>query len=276
MSSFCQFEIGQIVTNSEIVSEFQCGNMVGMRRSNAKNSLILISDHTKSLYDDKWSRGILNYTGMGKSGDQSFDFMQNKTLAHSLSNGIEVHIFEVLVPRQYIYQGRVTLVGEPYQEVQNGDDGILRKVWMFPLRLNDESRPIPEEAIEENIKLKAKTAQRLSLMDLKRVAEQNECEVVSSRKVTSNAYLRDVFVAEFAKRRADGYCQLCDKPAPFSNRDGIPYLECHHIEWISNGGSDTIENTVALCPNCHRKMHILDLVSDKKKLVEVAEKEIVY
>ena len=54
MSNFCKFTVGQTVTNNELVSEFQCGNMGGMRRSNAKNSLILISDHTKSLYDDKW------------------------------------------------------------------------------------------------------------------------------------------------------------------------------------------------------------------------------
>jgi len=45
MSNFCKFTVGQTVTNNELVSEFQCGNMGGMRRSNAKNSLILISDH---------------------------------------------------------------------------------------------------------------------------------------------------------------------------------------------------------------------------------------
>jgi len=272
MSSFCKFEIGQIVTNNEIVSEFQCGNMGGMRKSNAKNSLILISDHTKSLYDDKWYGDILHYTGMGKSGDQSLDFMQNKTLAQSPTNRIEVHLFEVLIPRQYIYQGRVTLVGEPYQEFQNGDDGIPRYVWMFPLKLNNESEPIPKEILEENIIVKERIAQRVSLGDLKRLAEQNESEVVSSRKITSNASIRDVFVAEYAKRKANGVCQLCYEPAPFSNRDGNPYLECHHIIWISNGGSDTIENTVALCPNCHRKMHVLNLESDKVMLNEKASK----
>jgi 5-methylcytosine-specific restriction protein A len=273
MSSFCKFKIGQVVTNNEIVSEFQCGNMGGMRKSNAKNSLILISDHTKSLYDDKWYGDILHYTGMGKSGDQSLEFMQNKTLAQSQTNGVEVQLFEVLIPRQYIYQGKVTLVGEPYQEVQNGDDGIPRYVWMFPLILNDVSEPIPKGVLEENIIIKEKIAQRQSFMDLKRLAEQNGSEVVSSRKITSNAYIRDAYVAEFAKRRADGYCQLCEKPAPFSNRDGIPYLECHHIEWISKGGSDTIENTVALCPNCHRKMHEWNLKSDRDKLIEMSSKE---
>lgn len=49
MSSFCKFKIGQKVTNSEIISEFKCGNMGGMRRSKATNSLVIISDHTKGL-----------------------------------------------------------------------------------------------------------------------------------------------------------------------------------------------------------------------------------
>jgi len=40
----------------------------------------------------------------------------------------------------------------------------------------------------------------------------------------------------------------------------------HHIEWLSRGGQDTIDNTAALCPNCHRKMHALDIESDKKLL----------
>jgi 5-methylcytosine-specific restriction protein A len=40
-------------------------------------------------------------------------------------------------------------------------------------------------------------------------------------------------------------------------------LEVHHIQWLSNDGDDTIDNIVALCPNCHRKMHILDLEKDR-------------
>jgi 5-methylcytosine-specific restriction protein A len=38
MSSFCKFKIGQTVKHSDIIAEFQCGNMGGMRRSKAINS----------------------------------------------------------------------------------------------------------------------------------------------------------------------------------------------------------------------------------------------
>ena len=69
-----------------------------------------------------------------------------------------------------------------------------------------------------------------------------------------------------AKRRANGICQLCDEPAPFKDKNGEPFLESHHIVWLSNGGEDTIENSTALCPNCHRKMHSLNLRADIDKL----------
>ncbi len=79
-------------------------------------------------------------------------------------------------------------------------------------------------------------------------------------------YARNRYVAELAKRRADGKCELCGQPAPFTNASDEPYLESHHIVWLAHGGADSPENTVALCPNCHRKMHIVNDAKDIKKL----------
>jgi 5-methylcytosine-specific restriction endonuclease McrA len=86
------------------------------------------------------------------------------------------------------------------------------------------------------------------------------------QKTETYTYFRNRFVMAYAKKRANGVCQLCNLPAPFNDSNGEPYLETHHIVWLSKGGKDTIENTVALCPNCHRKMHILDLPDDRKCL----------
>lgn len=52
------------------------------------------------------------------------------------------------------------------------------------------------------------------------------------------------------------------------DKDNNPYLESHHIIWLSKGGDDSIENTVALCPNCHRKMHEIANEEDVKLLHE--------
>lgn len=83
---------------------------------------------------------------------------------------------------------------------------------------------------------------------------------------TYTSYVRNEYITEYAKRRANGTCQLCRKEAPFKDKNGRPYLEVHHIVPLSEGGEDSIENTVALCPNCHRKMHSLGDVKDVKYL----------
>ncbi len=74
--------------------------------------------------------------------------------------------------------------------------------------------------------------------------------------VTSVIYQRNPLV--FAERLdiANGVCERCNKPAPFNKvKDGSPYLEVHHIVQLAHGGDDTVENTIALCPNCHREKH---------------------
>lgn len=56
--------------------------------------------------------------------------------------------------------------------------------------------------------------------------------------------------------RANGVCERCNQEAPFLRcRDETPYLEVHHIVRLADGGVDSIENALALCPNCHRELH---------------------
>ncbi len=86
------------------------------------------------------------------------------------------------------------------------------------------------------------------------------------RKTTTNAYVRSAGVISTTKERANGICQLCGQPAPFNDKNGNPYLEVHHIVWLSQGGDDNTDNTAALCPNCHTRMHVLDRQEDIEKL----------
>ena len=86
------------------------------------------------------------------------------------------------------------------------------------------------------------------------------------RSITANVFARSAEVVKATKKRAGGICQYCGKPAPFTDQKGEPYLEVHHIEWLSRGGEDSTSNTVALCPNCHSRMHILDDENDIKVL----------
>ena len=135
MKNFMPFKVGDIVTNEQLTRAFRVGNMGGMRRSKITNTLVIIADHTKELYNDKWYGDELHYTGMGKLGDQVLD-KQNKTLMESDVNGVIVHLFEVFEFSKYTYRGIVKLCGKPYQEQQKDLNGNIRKVWVFPLRLN--------------------------------------------------------------------------------------------------------------------------------------------
>jgi 5-methylcytosine-specific restriction protein A len=69
-------------------------------------------------------------------------------------------------------------------------------------------------------------------------------------------FIRNPDVVAEVLHRANGTCEGCKKPAPFlRKKDQSPYLEVHHLIQLSDGGEDTIENAVALCPNCHRELH---------------------
>jgi 5-methylcytosine-specific restriction protein A len=64
-------------------------------------------------------------------------------------------------------------------------------------------------------------------------------------------------VAEVLRRaEADGCeAELCTNRKPFFKLDGLPFLEVHHRLPLAQGGLGTVENAMALCPNCHRKEH---------------------
>ena len=112
---------------------------------------------------------------------------------------------------------------------------------------------------------KADDPTKMPVTELRKKAAAVPTKTKSSTTVNV-VYERNRYVAELAKRRAAGICELCRKPAPFTNASNEPFLESHHIVWLAHGGHDSIANTVALCPNCHRKMHVVNDAKDIRKL----------
>ncbi|MFT6908210.1 MAG: 5-methylcytosine-specific restriction protein A [Oleiphilaceae bacterium] len=72
---------------------------------------------------------------------------------------------------------------------------------------------------------------------------------------TVTQYVRDPKVKAWVLKEAKGLCECCSEPAPFISSSGEPYLEVHHLRKLAESGSDTIQNCIALCPNCHRQLH---------------------
>lgn len=72
---------------------------------------------------------------------------------------------------------------------------------------------------------------------------------------TTQEYTRSQAIKKYVKKRSNGYCEGCGKPAPFTSKTDDPYLHAHHIHELSDGGSDTPDTVIALCPNCHYRVH---------------------
>ncbi|EQB8942034.1 HNH endonuclease [Vibrio parahaemolyticus] len=252
---------GDKIDNKRLCELFGCSPQGGMRKSNSTSTLVVVSNHIKSIYDDRWEGDTLHYTGMGTKGDQSLEFAQNKTLANSNTNGVDVYLFEVFRNKEYTYAGQVTLAAKPYSEKQPDENGVVRLVYVFPLKLLSGTHHVIAEDQKNVYDVKRKKAKKLNDEELANRAKQSRLKPSASQQ-TSTVYERNVWVAEYAKRLAGGICQLCLQPAPFQTQKNEPYLETHHIKWLSRGGTDTPSNTIALCPNCHKKMHIIDLKED--------------
>lgn len=87
-------------------------------------------------------------------------------------------------------------------------------------------------------------------------------------------FSRDLYLKELVKRLARGNCQFCEKTAPFIDANDRPYLEEHHVEYLANGGADALHNVIALCPNCHKQLHIREDEVDKRKAEKIAYKNV--
>lgn len=278
MDHYCGIEdliVGNIYSNSEIANTFKCSNMGGMRRSKETNSLVLIAKHNNPLYDDQWTDdGILNYTGMGTENDQSISYVQNKTLTIAEREGIKVYLFESYKDNEYYYDGEVKLAGTPYQSEEADINGAIRKVIKFPLKRLDQTKSliIDIEDIEKSENEKLKEVRKFDSSKIKNRAKIAESENISTKEVKTIYRERNQYIAEYTKERANGVCDLCGKEAPFKDKNGRPYLESHHVITLAENGPDAIYNTVAICPNCHRKIHVLHQKEDIDKLSKVIMK----
>lgn len=138
---------------------------------------------------------------------------------------------------------------------------IFRKDWYSPVNPEQERKEFEQE-----------TAKLEPLPIEKLVDRVKESKPIPAKIIRGVYYYRNPNIAALVKSDASGVCELCGKKAPFKNRVGKPYLECHHIIHLAENGRDEVKNCAALCPNCHAKMHVLNLKSDKKKLFETAKK----
>lgn len=134
--------------------------------------------------------------------------------------------------------------------VQRLGDGFFHEI-----SVEVEEGPCDGEALQKSLQQAVKVASR-------KTAEERQAYLTLAPKiprkvtVTSVGFIRNPYVIAEVLLRAKGHCELCSSPAPFfRRRDDSPYLEVHHRIRLADGGADTVENALAVCPNCHRRQH---------------------
>lgn len=117
----------EVITPSQLAALFQVKTLKHSRFIKERNTLVLISDYTKGNHLNKWIGDTLHLTGNQKITGSTYS-----KLADSRTNGITIHLFQVMNPGKYTYGGVVKLSGDPYTEM--GPDNQL--VWVFPIQPN--------------------------------------------------------------------------------------------------------------------------------------------
>jgi 5-methylcytosine-specific restriction enzyme A len=124
------------------------------------------------------------------------------------------------------------------------------------------ARLIPEERFEAiGLIGDAAQVQTHMLAEPKGAAAQRSAYLYGPRVSRRRAW-----TGELRERYADR-CQLCGWSATVQYSQ--PTCESHHMQWISRGGADSLDNIVLLCPNHHRVVHRADAVFDYRDLAFV-------
>ena len=221
-------------------------------------------------YRNEFKDGIFFYTGEGQVGDMALTG-GNRAIALHQQSGKTLHLFEY-TRRSYVrYVGQADCIGH-HQEERPDRNGALRQALVF--RLDLDSSPESRVAKDVPALFDAGNVKRLggySLEQLRDAAMPKAVSALAPQTRVQVAYYRAEAIRRYALARANGYCEGCAQPAPFCSSQG-PYLECHHLHRVADGGPDHPENVIALCPNCHRRAHYAkDAARFNAQLVEVAK-----
>lgn len=240
--------VGKVFTKEEVKSELMINNpAAGYRTSHRDSSLFLIVENE---YKDAFEYDSF----VTEFEIETEDEIEGEPVPEDYGSEKYVHVLLEEGNGNYKYMGiaEMNVEEELIEKPKGGSSKYRYLVSIFGKIVSDETDvEIPDETYIETEE-----------------SEKRENSTFT-REITSKVYNRSLEVSEYAKKKAKGICQLCGKPAPFLDKQGKPYLESHHVIWLSRGGEDSIHNVVGLCPNCHSKMHVVDDPEDVKKLEEL-------
>lgn len=175
---------------------------------------------------------------------------------------VDVHkgIFKEFTPEEAIYELRKQQDKrlEPIIEMICDEMNTYNIQQIDNDAVNEHIQPYVSKTLEEvNRELEQEVKYSRQLSDHDRENKlHGAAKIPKLLKVTTQVYQRNPDVVAAVLERANGICERCGQAAPFIRAtDGTPYLEVHHKIRLADDGEDTVENAVAICPNCHRELH---------------------
>lgn len=210
----------------------------------------------KHGYKDEYrENGIFWYTGAGQVGDMQMT-SGNRAILEHLKDGKVLHVFEKTKKAYCRYIGTAECL-DYHSEIRPDTNQNDRTAFIFHLDINSSDKPdgISEPSDSYN-------TTDINNLNTKNLSELREAALFSSPKNSTPtpkqkreiAYYRSQAIKLYVLARSNGKCEGCKQNAPFETKSG-PFLECHHVHRIADGGPDQPKNVIALCPNCHRRAH---------------------
>ncbi|WP_087714119.1 HNH endonuclease [Natronolimnobius baerhuensis] len=249
-----EFEVGKTYSRWFIHDVLKGGRYKGIATPSEHPLIFIFTGDAGSTYgyqDEFLEDDTFLYTGEGTEGEMTMDGGNEAIRSHN-ANGDDLHLFENTdLPWISTYLGEYEYVGHRRTELPD-ENGDLRDAFRFELA------PIGGTDVELETTPTALSDQELfekATQSSPAGTQPGEPEETPTNSSTSRSYPRSDIVRKFALRVADGVCQGCEEAAPFRNPSGDPFLEVHHLTRRSDGGPDDPENVIALCPNCHRRVH---------------------
>jgi len=243
------FEKGRVYNRRTDIHDRFAGQRQGGIITPKQHPLVIIITGEEGLshgYADRQRPdGVFEYFGEGQTGDMSLQ-KGNKAIATHSAEGKSLLLFRKS-SEGLTFEDEMVYETHHVERAPDGH-GNERDAIVFELRALS--------AIMETVEASEDGAPATNLDELRRRAYAAAGTFPPGRVAgLRNVYQRSEDVRAYVLGRAKGCCEGCKTAAPFVRKDGSPYLEPHHIRRVSDGGPDDPGFVIALCPNCHRRVH---------------------
>lgn len=267
------FEVGTEYKRREDIHDLYGGQAQGGISTPKTYPVIFIfTSYAGELHgyrDEYREDGLFWYTGEGQVGDMKMA-SGNKAIFEHSKNGKTIHVFEYTRKAYVRYVGSAECLGY-HAEDRPDRDGNTRAAFVFHLDIDSTANKniVSEPKATYSTKW-PKQLKNKSIKELREAALSQAPKSSTPKEKQETAYYRSQALKLYVIVRSQGICEGCGECAPFNTKSG-PYLECHHVHRLADGGPDHPENVVALCPNCHRRAHFAnDAKTYNEKLKKVA------